>query len=73
MKRWEEFKKKQPIKEVKKCSKKKEKLGAEEGIKIVKEYGEQLLIHIENFDISNIRDKLAEFPELVERLKLYDY
>ncbi len=73
MKQWEEFQKKQPVKLVNRFSKDLKELGASGGLKFVEEYGEKLLIHVESFDINNIRNSLAEFPELVKRLKSKDH
>ncbi len=69
MEQWEEYQVKQPVKNVKKFGADLKKLGASYGIKYIEEYGEKLGFYVESFDIANIKEKLSEFPELIEQLK----
>ncbi len=69
---WQEFQKKQPIDKVKSFSIELKKLGEESKIEVLKTFGEDLLTHIESFDIVKMRTALLDFPELINRFKTTD-
>jgi len=68
-KQWNHFHVKKPLKEVKAFAQELIKLGIENEIGFIKDYGEELYLTIENFDIEEMQIKLKEFPDLLVKLK----
>jgi nitrogen-specific signal transduction histidine kinase len=68
-KQWNHFHVKKPLKEVKAFAQELIKLGMENEIGFIKDYGEELYLTIENFDIEEMQIKLKEFPDLLVKLK----
>ncbi len=69
MPRWEKLLKIQPIKEVKAFGQDIHTLGKHYEVKSIVEYGEELLGHVNRFDISSMRKTLNGFPQLLLSLK----
>ncbi len=67
--RWKHFENKKPLKEIRAFALEIIKIGRQANVRFIAEYGEQLFLTIENFDIEEMRLKLEEFPSLVRRLK----
>lgn len=70
---WKQFESKKPLKEIKSFAQEIIKLGKKNKAKYIKEYGEQLYLTIENFDIEEMQLKLEEFPNLLFKLKNISY
>jgi PAS domain S-box-containing protein len=70
---WKLFESKQPLKEIKSFAKDLIGLGLNSRINFITEYGEQLLVTIENFDIEEMRLKLDFFPDLLKQLKKFGH
>ncbi|MBN2519700.1 MAG: response regulator, partial [Bacteroidales bacterium] len=68
-KTWEKFSRQQPIDEVEKFSKALIKVGKDYNINNIIEYGEKLLITINNFDIDFMLKLLNDFPILIKKFK----
>ncbi|MBN2480338.1 MAG: PAS domain S-box protein [Bacteroidales bacterium] len=66
---WKQFESKKPLKEIKFFAQDVVRLGKKFKVKYVQEYGEQLYLTIENFDIEEMQLKLEEFPGLLDKLK----
>ncbi|MBN1159038.1 MAG: PAS domain S-box protein [Bacteroidales bacterium] len=66
---WKHFESKKPLKEIKSFAQTVIRLGKKYKVKYVEEYGEQLYLTIENFDIEEMQMKLEEFPDLLDKLK----
>ncbi len=66
---WTDLRKRQPVRAVKEFGKHMKTLGDVFNLEIVKEFGNDLLLCLDDFDIENMRNKLAGFPELIEKLK----
>lgn len=66
---WKQFESKKPLKEIKSFAQEIIKLGKKNKVKYIKEYGEQLYLTIENFDIEEMQLKLEEFPKFLQKLK----
>jgi hypothetical protein len=66
---WKHFESKKPLKEIKSFAQDIIKLGKKYKAKFIQEYGEQLYLTIENFDIEEMQLKLEEFPVLMQRTK----
>jgi len=68
MKEWESLKKRKPIEKLKVFSNKLIKLGKDNQITTIEDYGNSLLNSVNLFDITEITNKLNEFPKLVANL-----
>jgi PAS domain S-box-containing protein len=68
-KQWNRFRIKKPLKEVRSFSQDLMKLGTDLHVPMVRIYGEELFMTIENFDIEEMQLKLEEFPDLLVKLK----
>ncbi len=66
---WKQFESKKPLKEIRSFAQEIIKLGKKNKVKYIKDYGEQLYLTIENFDIEEMQLKLEEFPKLLQKLK----
>jgi len=66
---WNMFATRKPLKEVKSFAEEIINIGTMSNISFVTEYGEQLNLTIENFDIEEMQNKLDEFPALNDRLQ----
>lgn len=69
MPQWETFQKKQPIEGVKAFGMRLKELGLSCHFDYLTNYGERLILHVNNFDINNMRATINEFQEMVNRLK----
>ncbi len=65
---WKEFADRQPMEEVKKFGKDLKSLGIEFKINPLADYGERLLIHVDNFDVAGMLVAIDEFSFLVSKL-----
>ncbi len=66
---WKMFDKKQPVNAVEEFGKGLKDLGFFNKINLLTKFGKDLLTHVENFDIDNIRIKIKEFPEVINKIK----
>ncbi len=66
---WNKLAKRQPIKEVEKFGKNLRDLGLEFKINPLTDYGERLLVHVNNFDVGGILIMIDEFTFLMSKLK----
>jgi PAS domain S-box-containing protein len=73
LKKWQSFKKKQPLKEIQSFAQEMIDLGNTYKLGFISEYGQQLLSTIENFEIEEMRTKLEFFPNLIKQLKRMDH
>lgn len=68
--KWKRFKVKQPMQEVKKFGSDLKELGSKSGINSLVDYGESLITHVDNFDISSMQETIDEFPVFLSELKI---
>jgi len=66
---WERFESKKPLKEIKAFAQEIILLGQNHQVRFIQDYGEQLYLTIENFDIEEMQLKLQDFPQLLRKLK----
>ena len=66
---WRAFHKKQPIKDVKAFGKGLKELGIKYQLDYLSNYGDSLILHVENYDIDNIRYVINQFPVILKKLK----
>ena len=66
---WKRFESKKPLKEIKAFAQELILLGQNHSIRFIQDYGEQLYLTIENFDIEEMQLKLQDFPLLLRKLK----
>jgi two-component system, NtrC family, sensor kinase len=69
MKQWSQLQDKQPIREVEGFANAIIEFGLFSGIEFIREYGEDLIVYITNFDIKNMLQKIDDFPGLAEKIK----
>jgi len=69
MTQWKEFERIQPVKAVEKFGEDLNALGERYNLEILKEFGADLTDCIHNFDIKSMQNRLAEFPDLIDKLK----
>lgn len=66
---WKHFETKKPLKEIKAFAQELILLGQNHKVRIIQEFGEQLYLTIENFDIEEMQLKLQDFPVLMRNMK----
>jgi hypothetical protein len=66
---WKRFESKKPLKEIKAFAQELIVLGQNHNIRFIQDYGEQLYLTIENFDIEEMQLKLQDFPLLLRKMK----
>ncbi len=69
MQKWEGFQERQPIEDVKNFGTDLKDLGLEYNLNLLSEYGDRLIIHVDNFDVINMQQSISEFPDLLSILK----
>ncbi len=69
MEQWNNFKEKQPIKEVKKFAVDIKNLGNNYGIELLLQFGDKLITYVDNYDVDEMLSTINEFPELIKKLK----
>jgi predicted ATPase/signal transduction histidine kinase/CheY-like chemotaxis protein/tRNA A-37 threonylcarbamoyl transferase component Bud32 len=69
MPQWEEFRKKQPLEAVERFGKSIRELGVTYNMEVLTEFGGDIIAYIHSFDVKSVREKLADFPDLIFRLK----
>ena len=67
---WDQFQKIQPIKAVKQFGMNLKELGEQYHLKLLTDYGENLVTSIEYFDVHAMRQILFDFPQIIKKLKL---
>ncbi|MCP3944211.1 MAG: PAS domain S-box protein [Desulfobacteraceae bacterium] len=69
MDQWRNFKTKQPMKEVKRFANGLKDLGKSHHLDFLIKYSDHLISHVDHFDIDNMRYTIADFPEIIKKLK----
>jgi len=67
--RWNTFKKKQPIEDVKQFAQDIMQTGSTYRIDFITDYGHKLITCVECFDIDTMRNRIRQFPKVVSKLK----
>ncbi|MCG8684910.1 MAG: response regulator, partial [Desulfobacterales bacterium] len=63
--KWDFFQTRQPMEDVREFGTDLKELGDKLDIRFLADYGDTLIIHVENFDITQIRSTLKQYPELI--------
>lgn len=66
---WESFSKKQPLKEIRSFANRIREMGDTSHIAFLFDYGNALIVSINEFNIEALRERLARFPGIVKQLK----
>jgi len=66
---WEGFLTKQPLKEIRNFANRIHEMGATNQIKVLFDYGKSLIASLDEFNIETLRERLARFPSILNRLK----
>ncbi len=69
MVKWEELQKMLPMKTVRKFGKELELLGLKYAITFLSNYGKDLFIYANNFDVENMKIMINKFPKIVNKIK----
>ncbi|MBU1172722.1 MAG: hypothetical protein KKD44_24450 [Proteobacteria bacterium] len=69
LERWETFKVRQPMDEVKLFGEEIKALGIEYNLNILSDYGDDLATHVDNFDVKNMQLAIEDFPKIILKLK----
>ncbi len=69
MGQWKSFQKMMPMKVVRKFGKGLEALGLKYTIALLSNYGRDLLLYANNFDVENMKTMIEDFPEVVKELR----
>lgn len=67
---WREFQTRQPINAVREFSKQLKEFGLKYGIRVLSDYGDQLLLYANTFDVKKMKETIDVFPKLIEKLKV---
>lgn len=68
MKKWESFKTKQPVNEIKKFANQIKTIGEEHNIQLLSKYSDNLHAAVGSFDIEQILRQLNEYPVIINKL-----
>lgn len=71
LEKWSKFKITQPMNDVQGFATQLKELGNELNVEPIRQYGDQLLNAINNFDIENMQRILKEFPKIIDKLKSF--
>lgn len=69
MKEWSGFQKIQPVKKVKMFGTQVKELGETYKIELLRRFGNELLISLNNFEVEKMRNTLGTFPKIIELIK----
>jgi CheY-like chemotaxis protein len=73
MEQWNTVRQKQRIPDIEEFGKNMKVLGKEYGMPGLMEFGENLLLHVNNFDIDQMRATLETYPDMVQRIQQLTY
>ena len=66
---WESFRNKQPLKEIRSFANRIREIGEDSHIDFLFEYGNAVIASINEFNIEALRERLARFPSIINKLK----
>jgi PAS domain S-box-containing protein len=66
---WESFQTKQPLKDIRSFANRIREIGVENQVDLLFDYGNSLIASLNEFNIETLREGLAKFPGLVNKLK----
>lgn len=69
MNRWEAFNVLQPMEEVKRFGEELKNFGLEHNLNILSDYGDEIATHVDNFDVTNMKLAIDDFPRIIHTLK----
>lgn len=67
--RWEQFRQRQPMDEVKAFGEQIKALGHEQHMDILSAYGDELLTHVDTFDVIQMQAVIDDFPDIIMKIK----
>ena len=69
MKEWESITRNHYLPDIEDFANSIKKLGKKYQIKYIIEYGEKLLLHVNNFDIEKIQESLKDYHDVIKQVK----
>lgn len=67
--RWKRFRERKPMDEVRGFGEQLKAMGDSLGVQILSCYGDDLITHVDNFDVANMQLMIDDFPEIILKLK----